>query len=73
MKAGLGVSVIARWAVQPLVVLGALVTRPLTAHGLRRQWSAAMPKDLATADFIREFIDLLGRHAPAEPAHARRA
>jgi LysR family transcriptional regulator for metE and metH len=64
VKAGLGVAVLARWAVQPLVDTGAIVARPLTARGLRRQWRAAMPKDLARADYVMEFIDLLEKHAP---------
>ena len=65
VKAGLGVAVLARWAVQPLVDAGALVARPLTARGLRREWRAVMPKDLASLDYVREFIDLLQKHAPA--------
>ena len=73
VKAGLGVSVIARWAVRPLVASGALVARRFTARGIHRRWSAAMPKDLAKTDYIREFIDLLAKNAPAEPEQARRA
>ena len=73
VKAGLGVSILARWAVQPLIASRALIARPLSARGLHRRWSAAMPKDLAGADYTREFVDLLARYAPAEPAHARRA
>ena len=72
VKAELGVSVIARWAVKPLVASGALVARRFTARGIHRRWSAAMPKDLAKTDFIREFIDLLARNAPSE-AQAKRA
>jgi LysR family transcriptional regulator, regulator for metE and metH len=68
VKAGLGVSVIARWAVKPLLASGALVARRFTARGIHRRWSAAMPKDLAKADFMREFIDLLAHNAPAETA-----
>jgi len=64
VKAGLGVAVLARWAVQPLVDAGTLVARPLTARGLRREWRAVMPKDLASIDYVREFIDLLQKHAP---------
>ena len=64
VKAGLGVAVLARWAVQPLVDAGTLVARPLTARGLRREWRAVMPKDLAGIDYVREFIDLLQKHAP---------
>ena len=73
VKAGLGVSVLARWAVQPLVDAGSIVIRPLTARGLRRQWRAVMPKDLAGADYIGEFIELLGRHAPTARASRKPA
>jgi LysR family transcriptional regulator, regulator for metE and metH len=64
VKAGLGVAVLARWAVQPLVDAGTLVARPLTARGLRREWRAVMQKDLAGIDYVREFIELLQKHAP---------
>src|SRR6185503_16966007 len=64
VKAGLGVAVLARWAVQPLVDAGALVARPLTARGLHRQWRAVMPRDVARADYVVEFLDLLEKHAP---------
>ena len=64
VKAGLGVAVLARWAVQPLVESGALLARPLTARGLHRQWRAVMPRDLARADYVTAFIDLLEKHAP---------
>ena len=64
VKAGLGVAALARWAVQPLVDAGAIVARPLTARGVHREWRAAMPKDLARADYMVEFIDLLEKHAP---------
>jgi LysR family transcriptional regulator for metE and metH len=64
VKAGLGVAVLARWAVQPLVDASAIIARPLTARGLHREWRAAVPKDLARADHIIAFIDLLEKHAP---------
>jgi LysR family transcriptional regulator, regulator for metE and metH len=64
VKAGLGIAVLAGWAVQPLVDSGALVARPLTARGLHREWRAAMPKDLARADYVTDFIDLLEKYAP---------
>lgn len=64
VKAGLGVAVLARWAVQPMVDAGAILARPLTARGLHRQWRAVMPRDLARADYVMEFIDLLEKHAP---------
>jgi LysR family transcriptional regulator for metE and metH len=64
VKAGLGVAALARWAVQPLVDAGAIVARPLTARGVHREWRAAMPKELARADHVVEFLDLLEKHAP---------
>jgi len=64
VKAGLGVAVLARWAVQPVVDAGAIVARPLTARGLHREWRVAMPKDLASADYVVEFASLLEQHAP---------
>ena len=73
VKAGLGVSILARWAVQPLVDAGSIVIRPLTARGLRRQWRAVMLKDLAGADYIGEFIELLGKHAPTARASRKLA
>jgi len=64
VKAGLGVAVLARWAVQPVVDAGAVVARPLTARGLHREWRVAMPKDLARVDYVIEFATLLEQHAP---------
>jgi LysR family transcriptional regulator for metE and metH len=65
VKAGLGVSFLARWAVQPMVDAGSIVARPLTARGLHRVWSAAMPKDLASVDYVAAFVELLHTHAPS--------
>ncbi len=64
VKAGLGVSVLAPWAVQPLLDSGVVVARPLTARGLHREWRAAMPRSLAEVDYVREFIDLVEKNAP---------
>jgi LysR family transcriptional regulator for metE and metH len=73
VKAGLGISVIARWAVEPIVKSGALVARPLTARGLHRRWSAVMPKDLAKTDFVKEFVELLKEYAPVRRTGTRSA
>jgi LysR family transcriptional regulator for metE and metH len=64
VKAGLGVAILARWAVQPLLDAGTLIGRTLPARGMHRVWSAVMPKDLAGADYVDAFIDLLETHAP---------
>jgi len=64
VKAGLGVAILARWAVQPLIDSGALVGRSLPARGMHRVWSAVMRKELASADYVSEFTDLLETYAP---------
>jgi LysR family transcriptional regulator for metE and metH len=64
VKAGLGVAILARWAVQPLIDAGSIVGCALPSRGMHRVWSAVMRKDLARADYVSEFIDLLEKHAP---------
>jgi LysR family transcriptional regulator for metE and metH len=65
VKAGLGVSALATWAVKEQVEAGHIVARPLTSKGLHRQWSAAQLNDSAEAPYVDEFIRLLSR--PAMP------
>src|SRR5436853_188951 len=64
VKAGLGVAILARWAVQPLINAGAIVGHTLPSRRMHRVWSAVMPKDLSGADHVSAFIDLLETHAP---------
>ncbi len=66
VRAGLGIAILAPWAVRPLVERGALTARRLTARGLRRRWSAVMPKDLAAVDYIAGFVDLMSRNTPKQ-------
>ena len=63
-KAGLGLGVLARWAVEPEVRAGRLQARPLTRHGFKRTWSAATLKDLAHVPYVSAFTDLLAEHPP---------
>ena len=64
VKAGLGVAILARWAVQPLIDAGTIVGRALPARGMHRVWSAVMRKDLARADYVERV------HRPAREARA---
>jgi LysR family transcriptional regulator for metE and metH len=64
VKAGLGIAVLARWAVAPYVKAGTLNAVPLTRRGYRRTWSAATLKDMAEVPYVRDFIDLVARHPP---------
>ena len=60
VRAGLGVSVFARWAVAPQVEAGALVALRLTRRGLRRTWRAETLPGLLEHDYARAFVRLLG-------------
>jgi len=61
VKAGLGISMMARWAVKEQVESGQLVARSLTSKGLHRQWSAALLKNVYAPPYVNEFIELLSR------------
>ena len=61
VKAGMGVSVIATWAVESYIREGSLCGIPLTETGFRRRWNAAT---LASSDpplHLRSFMALLAR------------
>jgi LysR family transcriptional regulator for metE and metH len=64
VKAGLGVAVLARWAVDPYVKSGLLRAVRLTRLGYRRTWSAATLKDMARVPYVKAFIDLIAAHPP---------
>jgi LysR family transcriptional regulator, regulator for metE and metH len=59
VRAGLGISVMARWAVAPLLASGELVGRPLTRKGLRRHWTSVRLKRPAPPAYLLEFEELL--------------
>ncbi len=66
VRAGLGVAVLARWAVQPHVEAGrGLRAVPITARGLFRHWRAVVPRRLADSEHVTELIRLVTAHAPA--------
>ncbi|MFI5178310.1 MAG: LysR family transcriptional regulator [Vicinamibacterales bacterium] len=67
VRAGLGVAVLARRAVQPHVEAArGLRAIPITARGVYRQWCAVVPRRLANAEHVNELIRLVIAHAPAE-------
>ena len=64
VRTGLGVSVVARWAVARRVRDGELVAIPLTKPGRFRTWSAAVRKSIANRSAIQTLVSLLRAHAP---------
>ena len=72
VKAGLGVSVMARWAIEPAIKTGAVRAVKITRRGVYRAWSAATLKDRVEPKWQREFVSLLSRQAlPARLDRAR--
>ena len=68
VKAGLGVSVLARWAIAPQLRDRSLVGIPLTKRGFhRRWWAVTRPHETAPA-YQQSLLDLLGRHLRGGPA-----
>jgi LysR family transcriptional regulator for metE and metH len=71
VRAGLGVAILARWAIEPSLHAASLVGRPLTARGFYRHWSAVVPRGLARAPYVTEFLRLVGTQVPVRPADVR--
>ena len=63
VKAGLGVSVLARWAVAPQLESGDLRALRLTKEGRFRRWSAATHGGAADAPHLSYFIAVLRERA----------
>ncbi len=59
VRAGMGVAVLARWAVAPYLESGELVGLQLTERPLRRQWSAATLRCETPPPHLSEFMRLL--------------
>ncbi len=64
VQAGLGIAVLARWAVAPYIESGKARAIPLLRPGLRREWRAVRLKSPSTPAYFGEFIERLSRLRP---------
>jgi LysR family transcriptional regulator for metE and metH len=58
-RAGIGIAVLARWAVAPQLLAGSLVQVPLGRRGLPRSWVAAIRTDLPSPPYLNAFLAAL--------------
>ncbi|MGQ0735223.1 MAG: LysR family transcriptional regulator [Acidobacteriota bacterium] len=72
VKAGLGVSVMARWAIEPAIRGGAVKAIRITRRGVYRPWTAVTLKSRPVPAWQQEFVSLLARRAlPAQAGRVR--
>lgn len=62
VKAGLGIGMLARWAIAPQLRAGTVRALPLGRDGFRRTWSAATLRSREVPQYVHEFVDLLVKH-----------
>lgn len=59
VRAGLGITVMVKWAALPYLKSVGLIPIRLTRKGVRRTWYALTPKEPGRPQYIQSFIDLL--------------
>jgi LysR family transcriptional regulator, regulator for metE and metH len=72
IRAGLGVSVLARWAVQPHIDRRELCGLSVVPTPLRRTWKAVVPKPLSNEPHILEFVRLARQLALGQSGERQR-
>jgi LysR family transcriptional regulator for metE and metH len=72
VKAGQGVSVMARWAIEPAIASGAIRAVRIGRRGVYRAWLAARLRDRVEPKWQKDFVTLLARQSlPARAARRR--
>jgi LysR family transcriptional regulator, regulator for metE and metH len=64
VSAGIGVSLLAHWAIAPYLKSGKVIARPLTGRGIRRAWYAATLKGEPCSPYVTRFVELLSQTCP---------
>jgi LysR family transcriptional regulator for metE and metH len=70
VTAGLGITVLARWAAQPALTAGTLVAIPIASPNVLRHWQVATRAGKVTHTYVHDFTGFL-RNTFAHPPRAR--
>lgn len=62
VRAGMGVALMAQWAVQPYLKSKQIIARSLTRKGFRRTWSVATMRGQNLSPYMKSFIDSLAKN-----------
>jgi LysR family transcriptional regulator for metE and metH len=73
VKAGMGITVLPKWAIVQALASGDVRAIRITRKGVFRKWYAVTLRDVAPTPFMEEFIRLLIRQAPASRRGVRLA
>jgi LysR family transcriptional regulator for metE and metH len=68
VSAGMGVALLAQWAVKSYVASGKVVARSLNKSGFRRRWFAVTLRSQPMSPFLSEFLNLLSRTCSLDSA-----
>ena len=67
VKANMGVTVLARWAVKPYLESGALRAIPINHAGVQRTWSALTRASQSQPEYVSDFVGFLSSSIAAPP------
>ena len=62
--AGIGIALLAHWAVAPYLKSGRVIARPMGNPGIRRTWYAATLRGEPCSPYLMRFVELLGQASP---------
>ena len=65
VKAGFGIAILSRWAIQPYLGNGEYRVFPITARGLRRKWFAAIQSSKSASGYLTAFLQVLRNESMA--------
>lgn len=66
VAAGLGISIVPRWAVKSILEEKQISALPITQKGVPLTWNATFPKNIAVPVFQKEFINIVRKINPCD-------